>query len=184
MTRAFVGVDPGKNGGIAVVTEDGLLLTAGKMPETDKDLLDMFVDGPMHWIGSTPSDVRAVIERVHASPQMGVTSAFTFGRGYGALRMALLAAKIPFDDVTPQAWQRELRCSTGGVIGRRGADKNVTKARAQELFPSERITHAIADAVLIAEYARRLDRAGIAPGRATVQQKKARKQRHREEVLF
>jgi len=36
-----------------------------------------------------------------------------------------------------------------------GGDKNVSKRRAQELFPEIKITHAIADALLIAEYARR-----------------------------
>ena len=35
-------------------------------------------------------------------------------------------------------------------------DKNVTKSRAQELFPELKITHAIADALLIAEYGRRV----------------------------
>jgi hypothetical protein len=35
-------------------------------------------------------------------------------------------------------------------------DKNVTKSRAQELFPEVKVTHAIADALLIAEYGRRI----------------------------
>jgi hypothetical protein len=34
-------------------------------------------------------------------------------------------------------------------------DKNVSKSRAQELFPSIKVTHAIADALLIAEHNRR-----------------------------
>ena len=36
-------------------------------------------------------------------------------------------------------------------------DKNVTKRRAQELFPGARVTHAVADALLLAEYCRRLE---------------------------
>jgi hypothetical protein len=43
-----------------------------------------------------------------------------------------------------------MRCLTKG-------DKNVSKARAQELFPALKITHATADALLIAEYGRRLN---------------------------
>jgi hypothetical protein len=35
-------------------------------------------------------------------------------------------------------------------------DKNVTKRRAQQLFPQLKVTHAIADALLIAEYGRRV----------------------------
>jgi len=35
-------------------------------------------------------------------------------------------------------------------------DKNVSKRKAQELFPSMKVTHASADALLIAEYGRRM----------------------------
>jgi hypothetical protein len=59
--------------------------------------------------------------------------------------MALTAAGIPFTRVRPQIWQKELNCLTGG-------QKNITKQRAQELFPSIKVTHAIADALLIAKY--------------------------------
>ena len=79
---------------------------------------------------------------------MGCVSAFTFGRGYGALLMALTAARIPFDVVQPAKWQQGLGCRSGG-------DKHVTKRRAQQLFPSVTVTHALADALLIAEFCRR-----------------------------
>ena len=76
---------------------------------------------------------------------MGVKSAFTFGNGFGHLEMALTAAAIPFERVRPQVWQKATGCMTKG-------DKNVSKRRAQELFPSIKVTHAIADALLIASY--------------------------------
>jgi hypothetical protein len=79
---------------------------------------------------------------------MGVVSAFTFGRGYGGLLMALTALEIPFVDVSPQKWQGAIGCMTKG-------DKNVSKAKAQAMFPTIKITHAIADALLIAEWCRR-----------------------------
>jgi hypothetical protein len=100
-----------------------------------------------------------MIERVWSSPQMGVVSAFKFGRGVGVLHMALIAAGIPFDEVTPQRWQKEMGClsprgKTRVEFGTK--DKNITKRRAQALFPAvTKMTHAIADALLIAEYARR-----------------------------
>jgi hypothetical protein len=87
----------------------------------------------------------AYIEQVHSSPQMGVKSAFTFGNGFGHLEMALTAAGIPFTRVRPQVWQKELGCLTKG-------DKNITKRKAQELFPSIKATHATSDALLIAHY--------------------------------
>jgi Holliday junction resolvasome RuvABC endonuclease subunit len=76
---------------------------------------------------------------------MGVVSAFSFGNGFGHLEMALTAAGIPFTRVRPQVWQKALGCLTKG-------DKNVTKRKAQELFPSIKATHATADALLIAQY--------------------------------
>ena len=89
--------------------------------------------------------IHAYIEQVHSSPQMGVKSAFTFGNGFGHLEMALTAAGIPFTRIRPQVWQKELGCLTKG-------DKNVSKRKAQELFPSMKVTHATADALLIAKY--------------------------------
>jgi crossover junction endodeoxyribonuclease RuvC len=81
-------------------------------------------------------------------PGQGVTSTFTFGEGFGKLQMALCAAKIPYQFITPLKWQKFLGCMTKG-------DKNVSKAAAQRLFPDIKVTHAIADALLIAEYNRR-----------------------------
>jgi len=81
-------------------------------------------------------------------PGQGVASSFKFGQGYGSLEMALTAAGIPFERVTPQKWQKALGCLTKG-------QKNVSKRKAQELFPTMKVTHATADALLIAEWGRR-----------------------------
>lgn len=139
--KLYIGIDPGASGGIGFVPEHGKPW-ATKMPGTERDLFDALVDA------TRDHDCRALIEQVASSPQMGVVSAFTFGRSFGSLRMALIAAGIPFESITPAKWQAAMRCRTGG-------DKNVSKARAQELFPTLKITHAIADALLIAEHARR-----------------------------
>jgi hypothetical protein len=143
----IIGIDPGVNGGIA--WHDGERARVVKMPATLQDLWelvnnirqDSFREGPL-------AKTTAYLEQVHSSPQMGVKSAFTFGNGFGHLEMALTAAGIPFVRVSPQKWQGALGCRTGG-------DKNVSKARAQELFPDLKPTHATADALLIMEYGRR-----------------------------
>lgn len=138
----YIGIDPGLSGGIAVIDEGNPF--AYPMPETERDLFEL-LENVVYNSGAAPV---ARIEVVHSSPQMGVKSAFTFGSGYGGLRMALIALKIQFEGVRPQAWQKALGCLTKG-------DKNVSKRKAQELFPSLKVTHAIADALLIAEYCRR-----------------------------
>jgi hypothetical protein len=143
-----IGIDPGKNGGIAWIS-DNCHPCVEKMPETLRDLWEL-VDDIRRCEMATPRfsnehGLKAYIESVHSSPQMGVKSAFTFGNGFGHLEMALTAAGIPFERVRPQAWQKAMGCMTGG-------DKNISKRRAQELFPSLKITHSTADALLIAHY--------------------------------
>ena len=149
----YIGIDPGKGGGVAVIDEQGVagaLVVTTKMPDTPADLLAWLM------LRGGPRNVRAVLERVHAGVfgkgkrgRMGVSSAFTFGRGVGHIEMALLAAGIPYDEVAPATWQGALGCRSGG-------DKNVTKRRAQALFPHLKVTHATADCLLLAEYCRRL----------------------------
>lgn len=141
----FIGVDVGAAGGIAFIGPSMEVLLAVKMPETDAELFAV-LSSP--GIGVPTTQRFAVLEKVHSSPQMGVASAFSFGGAYRACRMALTAARIPFDEVDPKRWQRRMECLSGG-------DKNVTKLRAQQLFPGVKITHAIADALLLADYARR-----------------------------
>jgi hypothetical protein len=133
----IIGIDPGTNGGIAWITDGKPCVE--KMPNTLQDLWELLRDI------ASEGECHAYLEQVSASPQMGVVSAFTFGNGFGHLEMALTAAGIPFTRIRPQVWQKELGCLTKG-------DKNVTKRKAQELFPSMKITHATADALLIAHY--------------------------------
>ena len=149
--KTIIGIDAGKSGAIAWITDGKPCVE--KMPDTLQDLWDLIQDiraasSPPLGVGTTSA--MAYIEQVSSSPQMGVKSAFTFGNGFGHLEMALTAAGIPFERVRPQVWQKAMGCMTKG-------DKNVSKAKAQELFPQMKCTHAISDALLIAEYGRRLN---------------------------
>lgn len=142
----FIGVDPGASGGMALIDNElhPSEPEAFKIPETERDLWQLFAD-----LEPRQFPAFAVIEAVHSMPKQGVASSFKFGRSYGFLRCCLIASGVPFEEVTPKKWQKKLGCLSKG-------DKNVTKARAQQLFPLLKITHATADALLLAEYARRL----------------------------
>ena len=150
--KLAIGLDPGCNGAIAFIPDNNPTKAwAVKMPETLADLWDE-INLNAGRIGAELfggfTSVHCCLEKVHSMPGQGVSSSFKFGQGFGHLEMALTAAKIPFTYVTPQKWQKELGCLTGG-------DKNISKARAAQLFPHLKITHAIADGLLIAEYCRR-----------------------------
>ncbi len=151
--KLYIGIDPGLSGGIAVLDPHGIVVLVAKMPETDRDLLGLLtvhaVTGADDFTGLGGETSRAALEKVGGMPGMGGPSMFKFGANYGAVRMALAAARVAFDEVTPQRWQKALGCLTHG-------DKNISKQRAQQLFPRLTVTHAVADALLLAEYCRRL----------------------------
>lgn len=138
----YIGIDPGKGGAIAFLENTGKIVHVEKMPDSGLQILGVL---KRH---RGIADCRAALEYVRSSPQMGVTSAFTFGRGLGALEMALVALRVPYYEVHPRRWQKALDCLTGG-------DKNVSKAKAAELWPDAKVTHANADALLLAEWVRR-----------------------------
>jgi crossover junction endodeoxyribonuclease RuvC len=148
-TMITIGIDPGKSGGIAWIMDGKSCVE--KMPETIRDLWDLIADISAESVTQDDHPVIAYLESVHSSPQMGVKSAFTFGNGFGHLEMALTAAGIPFERVRPQVWQKAMGCLTKG-------DKNVSKRRAQELFPDIKVTHATADSLLIARYGETISR--------------------------
>lgn len=133
----ILGIDPGHSGGLALLTGSRTGISCWAMPETERDIYNLVVDSQADLI---------CIEHVHSMPKQGVASTFKFGRNYGFLRACIIASRIPFESVTPQKWQNTLNCRTGG-------DKNISKAKAQELYPHLDITHATGDALLIATYA-------------------------------
>ena len=140
----FLGIDPGMNGAAVLITHAQQVECVLKFKgATEKDISDWFAQESQYI-----KDLFAVIERVHSMPKQGIASTFKFGQSYGFLRGMLISYGISFEAVTPGVWQRKLGCLSKG-------DKNVTKSAAQEKFPHEKVTHAVADALLIAEYCRR-----------------------------
>lgn len=145
----FLGIDPGKSGGIAVLIDGEVHNVLKLEPCTEADIAEFVSDVRALVEASTAGPLFAFLEKVSAMPKQGVSSTFKFGTSYGFLRGLLVGMRIPFEEVTPQKWQKLMGCMTRG-------DKNVSKGRAQQLFPSLKITHATADALLIAEYGRRI----------------------------
>lgn len=171
-TKVFLGIDPGASGGLAFISDNGHEITrvnAEKMLATERDLWESF-----QWKGShgqiVPAASFAVIEKVGGYIGSGEgekgggrangACMFKFGMSYGGLRMALIAAGIPFEEVTPAVWQKALGIPTRKrqgkkIVESKSAFKSRLRAKAQQLFPSEKVTLATADALLIAEFCRR-----------------------------
>jgi len=149
----YIGIDPGKIGGLVALTPKGIL--SSTMPPTDRDIWDWLC-----LVLDNDYKLLAVIEKVqgYIGPRGGDapgSAMFNFGMNYGLLRMALTASGIPFEQVTPHKWQRAL-----GIPSRKSAEgrtewKNRLKQHAQQLFPEVKVTLAMADALLIALYCKR-----------------------------
>ncbi len=142
----ILGIDPGKGGGLAVIDmETGALIECVAMPETIADISS--------FIEKYKDAQSAYIEIVHSMPKQGVASTFTFGQFYGYVQMAVVAHKIRYKDVLPAKWQSAL-----GMKSKKGeakADhKRRLKGKAQQLFPTAKVTLKNADALLLAEYGR------------------------------
>jgi hypothetical protein len=141
----FIGIDPGASGAIAVIDEFGAFVADLKLKDaTERDVWE--------WLSNqtdAATEIQAAVENVHSMPKQGVASSFKFGFSAGFLRGLLVASAIPFVVVSPQRWQKEINCMTRG-------DKNISKDAAQRIWTGGvRITHANADALLLAEYCRR-----------------------------
>lgn len=147
---AVLGVDPGVRGGLAVLDKDGMVLHVQPFrPEmTHKELVECVTKGVSVLVHNRGFE--CYIEKVGFKRGDGGLGAFTFGQVSGILRGAVLALGPTLRDVAPMIWQSNLDCLSGG-------NKNVTKNKALQLFAGRgfTITHAIADALLIAEFGRR-----------------------------
>lgn len=140
--KLFLGIDPGVSGGFAVLSDDLSVVNVVAFEKmTPTDIAITLRRTVFH---------KAYLELVGSMPGQGVSSTFKFGVNYGWWQGVLHTSGISFDRVVPLKWQNALQCRTKG-------DKNVSKRRAQELFPALKVTHATADALLIAEYGRRLN---------------------------
>ena len=141
-----VGVDPGVRGGIAVLGMDGSVKHTYPL---DPKMLEVLLDVVMLSLQlACPDKTYAFVEKVQHMTGDGGKGSHTFGYIKGFLRGELRARGFLICDVYPMIWQSALGCLSSG-------NKNVTKARAQQLFPGVKVTHAIADALLIAEFGRR-----------------------------
>lgn len=164
MFTAWMGIDPGLKGGIAVqylygipraypfpLTEDGKLDLAGISTIIDMALLAS--PGDPSW---GYKNALIYIEDVHAMPGQGVTSMFNFGFGVGALHGMLTAKGLRFFKVNPIRWKNR-------VLQNRTKDKTVAIDFCKLNFPQvnllpsgHRVAHdGMADALCISEYARK-----------------------------
>lgn len=144
----IIAIDPGKNGAIAVRTDNDVTVT--KMPETPKDLYD-YLHECVVLSSRDKVPIVAYLEQVSAMPNNGAKSMFTFGNGFGHIQMALIALGVRTIEVRPQKWEKALSLTDSKI--EKAEHKRRLKEKAQRLFPDIKVTAVNQDALLISEYA-------------------------------
>lgn len=158
----FVGCDPGKNGAIIGLTEEGRIEIMSPLFFLEDGSVDYKRTKQFFTsLRDSETDPRVFLER--AMPMaMGAKHAFTYGRDFGALEIAIQESGLPLTYVEPSKWPKSV-CE--------GIDKDLKpKVRsvmaARKLFPEEiakipvspkakNIHEGYVDALLIAEWGRR-----------------------------
>lgn len=97
---------------------------------------------------------QALIEKVGAMKNQGVSSMFTFGMSTGAVLGAICALEVPLDRVEPREWKKGSRLS-----GLKDSEaKTAARLYAKELWPEHARSfdmstkHGMADAALMARW--------------------------------
>jgi hypothetical protein len=166
---AYVGIDPGKDGAIALLAEDGSLLKswvtptisggskAGKVGRREYNLAAM--RDVLQELA--PQNPVVTLERSQALPSSMGGSSANFGRGlsFGLWQGLLTGLLMRYEVVSPQRWQKEMFAGMA-----RQNTKQAALIVAGRLWPKERwlatprckkAHDGIVDAVLLAEWGRR-----------------------------
>jgi hypothetical protein len=165
--KVFIGIDPGKSGGIAVIAYDWV--DAIPMPASETMLWERIRNLARKYNVAGKCTIRCALEQVggYVSTEAGEakgyqpgSAMFQFGRNYGACRMAIIAADIWHRDVRPQDWQQAL-----GITPRKKGEKKEelkrrVKAKAATIFPALKVTLKTADALCLARYSQMMEGEG------------------------
>lgn len=148
----YIGVDPGKKGGYAVMNDKG---EKWSMPWGDDGFV-ISMKAITTFRDRDGEEIIAAVEKVGAMPGQGVTSMFSFGQSYGFILGVLSALGIGYQLIPPSTWKRE--------FGLLRTEKQGSVDVCKRLFPgvgllpterSRKESDGMAEALLIAEYARR-----------------------------
>ena len=157
----IVGIDPGLSGSICLMPLGGKTLEPGSIVFQPFPSIAGQIDFQgLRQIFTHIKNAKVFIEKVGAMPGQGVCSMFTFGKVTGATLAMINAFALPYEEITPQAWQKEMLM--GIPLIEKANGKKDTKAMAalvaQRLFPEihlKKSEKGHVDALLIAEYGRR-----------------------------
>lgn len=147
----FLGVDPGVNGTMTIITSKRQWVMTISFSGLSTMQISRYLD-----LSDYDDEAFCVLERVHAMPSKfrGSSSSWELAESFSMLKTILTLRGVPFSQVLPERWQKELKLPAKGDKTY-DAHKKVLHQRAQALYPKANLLKGTADSLLIAEYARR-----------------------------
>jgi len=100
-TEAYIGIDPGKSGGIACFYNDDDVVRVSKCPDTPEGMYTIY-----GILTHGYDKVYAYIEHVWGFPSDSSKTAFVFGLNYGCWKTILEISNCQHDMVNPRVWQK------------------------------------------------------------------------------
>lgn len=151
----YIGIDPRLDGALAALSREGTVVFVSPTPAmtlpAERRRRDYDIAGMRDLLRDLAQrGVRlAALEAVHTRPGDGATSAYRRGYGLALWEALLVSCQIPYTFVSPRRWRRSL-----GVVAK---DRRPIAARrwpAVAAQLSRRDAHGIADALMLAAFAR------------------------------
>jgi hypothetical protein len=146
LKQAFLGIDPGKSGGISIIYSK-TKYNAYKCPEDVYQMASLIKEIKNNCTIKSYT-IRCFIENVHAFPTDARSRAFAFGKNFGMWLGILASYSVKPLLVSPSKWQNHF-----GPFPKLKKDrKNKIKEIAKDAFPNIKMTLYVSDAMLISLY--------------------------------
>lgn len=144
--RYYMGIDPGKSGAIAVIDETRVICHLE--PFSKETFLAL-----AKYYGER--ECVCCLEHVAAMPGQGVTSMFSFGENFGWIQGILEARDIAYQLVRPRVWKKDYSLNDSKQQSTEACKRLFPDARLYRTGRSRKDDDGLAEALLMAEYARR-----------------------------
>jgi hypothetical protein len=170
--KSVVGIDPGKNGGIVIIYEDGKIETFFIPKIANKVDIRQLQEIFFTLFNSEKTFI--IIEKVHALYKSSASATFSFGYTCGVIEGIVVGNNYRYSMVTPKEWQKEMFVGINPIYKKskkkgKGAleTKKMSEIVYRRLYPnldlyktekgnkSKKVHDGLVDALLIATYAKR-----------------------------
>lgn len=165
MKKIAVGIDPGKDGAIAMVYPSGEV-TLEKFPMIGGVSGEYDIPKMLERFEIDNQNIHVVLEDVKALQKPFNSGNWSLSRGKTIIEVALIANKIPFTMVHSKTWQKETMLGVPILKKPNGTKdtKSMALIAAKRIFPEQTFLRTArtttpdegyVDAILMAEYCRR-----------------------------